>query len=121
VDTGALVELYVRAWNEDDDAARRALLDSTWADGGVYRDPMSTLEGRDAVLAHIVGFRERVPGGRIEVRSGVDEHGPHFRFAWAVLEGDGSVRLEGIDVGRRADDGRIAEIVGFFGPLPELD
>jgi hypothetical protein len=31
------------------------------------------------------------------------------------------VTLEGIDVAIVADDGRLASLAGFFGPLPELD
>jgi hypothetical protein len=117
VDTRSVIETYVRAWHEDDEAARRRLLEQSWAGGGVYADPRATVEGRDALVAHIAGFRQRLPGGRIELRSAVDEHGPFFRFARATLDASGNVLMEGVDFGELDGDGRIARIVGFFGPL----
>jgi len=33
-----------------------------------------------------------------------------------MLGADGAVAMEGVDFGELADDGRIAKIVGFFGP-----
>ena len=115
--TSEMVDAYGNAWNESDESARRALLEQAWADDGVYCDPTARAEGRDALLAHIAGFRETFPGARIEMRSGVDEHGDNFRFAWALVDGEGNVSIEGVDFGRTAPDGRIASITGFFGPL----
>ena len=117
MNTNAVVEAYVRAWHEDHEPMRRRLLDETWPDDGVYCDPNSTVVGRDALLAHISEFREH-PDIRIEVRSGIDEFGNNFRFGWATVDGFGAELRDGIDVGRLDDDGRIASIIGFFGPLP---
>lgn len=112
-----MVEAYGNAWNEPDEAQRRALLEKSWADDAVYCDPTAKVEGRDALLAHIAGFQQQFAGARIETRSGVDEHGDNFRFAWAMVGDDGGVMMEGVDFGRTAADGRIASITGFFGPL----
>lgn len=119
MDVRAVVEGYVAAWNEPDEAKRLELLEQTWSAVGVYADPDETLAGRKAVAEGIVAFRERRPGGRIEVRSGIDEFGGRFRFAWAVLDADGTAVNEGEDFGHLGDDGRIASVTGFFGPLPE--
>lgn len=112
-----MVEAYGNSWNEPDESARRSLLEKAWADDGVYCDPTARAEGRDALLAHIAGFQQQWPGARIETRSRVDEHGDNFRFAWAMVDGDGNVVMEGVDFGRTAPDGRLASITGFFGPL----
>ena len=48
ITTQQIVEAYGAAWNEPDQAKRRALLDQAWADGGVYTDPQSHVEGREA-------------------------------------------------------------------------
>jgi hypothetical protein len=117
VSTNETVDAYVRAWNEPDEATRRKLLESSWADDGVYCDPTALVEGREALIAHIAAFPERFPGARIETRSRLDEHGRHFRFAWEMVDGSGHAMLVGQDFGRLADDGRIAFITGFFGPL----
>jgi SnoaL-like domain len=118
MNTKAVVETFVRAWNENDEGARHKLLEQSWADDGIYSDPRAIVEGRNALLAHIAEFRERVPGGRIGIRSDVDEHGRNFRFGWATLDSGDAVLMEGVDFGQLAEDGRIASITGFFGPLP---
>jgi hypothetical protein len=34
-----------------------------------------------------------------------------------MIAPDGSTGMEGIDIGRLAEDGRLQNITGFFGPL----
>ena len=63
-------------------------------------------KGETALLADIAAFHER--GTRVELTSGVDAHGRHFRFAWATRDAAGAVVKEGLDVGQLADDGRIS-------------
>lgn len=118
VDTAAVVEAYVRAWHERDGAARRHLLEQSWAEDGVYTDPTTTIEGRVALVEAIANFHERRPDVHIEVRSRIDGFDRHFRFVWATVDGSGAVLREGIDVGRLDADRRIASIIGFFGVVP---
>jgi len=117
MDAAAVVKTYVQAWHERDTAARRRLLERSWADDGVYTDPNTTIEGRDALVDAIADFHEQRPDVRIEVRSRIDGFGSHFRFVWATVDGAGTVR-DGIDVGRLDRDGRIESIIGFFGVVP---
>jgi hypothetical protein len=114
------VATYGDAWAADE-PERRRMLEAAWEDAGVYSDPLGRAEGREALVAHIAGFQQQFPGHRIVMTSGVDAHGSHFRFAWALADADGNVVMEGVDFGEVADDGRIARITGFFGPLPERD
>jgi hypothetical protein len=118
VDFDRLVATYVRAWHERDGAARRRLLEQTWAVDGVYEDPGGRIEGREAFDREIAGFQASRPGIRVEVRSAVDAFDRHFRFVWATVEADGTVRREGIDVGQLDDDGRIASLIAFVGVAP---
>lgn len=115
MDASAVVDVFVQAWNEADVTRRRRLVEQTWADDGVYADPDGTIEGRDALLADIAAFRER--GTRVELTSGVDAYDRHFRFTWATRDAAGALVKEGLDVGQLADDGRIASITAFYGPL----
>jgi hypothetical protein len=115
-----IVAAYGAAWNEYDDVARAALLDRAWADDGLYCDPTASVDGRAALVAHIGGFHQAMPGHTIDLTSGVDVHHERFRFAW-VMRKDGEVLLEGIDFGELALDGRIRRIIGFFGPFPPLN
>ncbi|MGY1639942.1 nuclear transport factor 2 family protein [Geodermatophilus sp. SYSU D00703] len=112
------VERYAAAWGETDAAARRTLLESCWAEDGVYCDPLNRVEGRDALSAMIGSFHDGNPGARIDVVSGVDQHDGYLRFAWRMSAPDGSVALEGIDFGELDGAGALRRIVGFFGPLP---
>ena len=115
-----VVSAYGAAWNEPDDAARRALLQNAWSDDGVYCDPTATAEGRERLVEHIGGFHQQMPGARIELASGVDEHDGWLRFAWTMLGPDGTPMMDGFDVAELAADGRLRRIVGFFGPFPPL-
>lgn len=116
--TQETVEAYGAAWNETDEAARKRLLDKSWADGGTYTDPQSHAEGRDALSAVIAGFQQQMAGARIVATSGVDTHHGCLRFSWKVEGANGATLMEGIDFGELAEDGRIVRIVGFFGPPP---
>jgi hypothetical protein len=115
---GTVVDDYMRAWQEPEPAARRALLEQCWAADGVYSDPMVQVTGRDGLADHIGGFQAAQPGARIELASGVDEHDGQLRFAWRMRAADGAVALEGTDFGELDGEGRLRRIVGFFGPLP---
>ena len=117
--TDEIVATYGAAWNETDEAKRTALLDQSWADDGAYQDPTATVDGRDALIAHIGGFQAMMPGHTIDQASGVDTHNGVFRFAWVMRNGD-TIALEGMDFGELAPDGRIQRIEGFFGPFPPL-
>lgn len=112
------VAAYGAAWNEADPAARRTILDAVWAADGVYCDPSTVVEGRDALSGHIGGFQEQMAGHAIVTTSGVEEHHGWFRFAWRLTAADGTPVVDGFDVGELDDDGRIRRIVGFFGPFP---
>ncbi|HEV8063861.1 MAG TPA: nuclear transport factor 2 family protein [Acidimicrobiales bacterium] len=121
MDAAAVVTAYGSSWNEHDEDTRRQLLESAWAEQGTYCDPTATVEGREALVAHIGGFQVAMPGHTIDIETSVDEHDGHLRFAWAMRGPDGSVVLEGMDYGRLGEDGRLQQIVGFFGPFPSLD
>jgi hypothetical protein len=62
-----------------------------------------------------------MPGNRIELASGVDEHDGLLRFAWQMLGPDGAAALDGMDFGELDGDGRLKQIVGFFGPFPAIE
>jgi hypothetical protein len=111
---------YVLAWATTDASERRALLERCWADNGVYCDPLSRIEGRQALSDHIAGFQQSQPGFRIPLASGVDAHHNYLRFRWVMLDPNRNVVLEGFDVGELASDGRLQRITGFFGPFPNV-
>src|SRR4029079_10011924 len=88
MDTNEIVSRSGAAWNEPDDAARAELLAASWADAGVYQDPTATVEGRDALVAHIAGFQQTFSGHVIELTSAVHTNGAALRWGWAMRNGD---------------------------------
>ena len=115
------VTAYAAAWAEPDEDSRRALLEKSWADDGVYMDPTARVEGREALVKHIGGFLAQMGEARLERSSGVEVHHDVLRFEWRIVAADGSVVAAGFDYGETAPDGRLKRIVGFFGPFPDLE
>lgn len=121
MDVAAVVRAYGAAWNEPTETVRRSLLETAWTDDGVYSDPSARAEGRDALVAHIGGFRQTMPGYRIELTSGADEHDGYLRFTWSMIGEAGEAMMDGVDFGELAQDGRLCRITGFFGAPPSID
>jgi hypothetical protein len=119
--TAEVIRAYGQAWLEPDAAARRALLETAWADDGVYQDPMGEARGREALVRHIGAFHSSAPGARIELTTGFSEHHGAVHFGWRMVAADGRVQVEGVDFGRLAPDGRLESVTGFFGDPPPLE
>ncbi len=115
------VNAYCAAWNEKNEAARSSLLEQSWGDKGVYEDPIGVAPaGREGLHGHIGNFHQGYPGAKIVKTSKVDEHHGKIHFTWQLVMADGSVAIDGRDFGELDAAGRIAHIVGFFGPPPPL-
>lgn len=119
----ASLENYFKAWGEADDAARRKLLEAGWAESGTYTDPSAHVEGREALVKHIGGFKKdaKANGMTIVRSSGIQFHHNSFRFQWEMRGPDGKPGMPGMDYGEFDDQGKITKIVGFFGPFPPME
>jgi hypothetical protein len=113
-----IVTQYMAAWNEADTAARNALLEQCWADGGVYVDPNVQLNGRDALSRHIAKVQAGRPGARLELMSGIDHHHNVLRFLWTLVRADGTCGDTSIDFGEIGPDEKLVKMIGFFGSAP---
>jgi SnoaL-like domain len=116
----ATLTRYRAAWHEPDAEVRRAHLLAIWASDGLFVDPQVRLVGPDAVLAHIAHVRSEFVGASFALASGIDLHHDVFRYQWHMLDAGGDVRLQGLDIGQLDATGRIARLIGFFGPFPAL-
>ena len=110
------IAAYGAAWLETDPERRRALLETAWAPGAVYCDPLDRLEGRQALSAHIGATQEQLAGGRIEVTSEPVRHHDSAFFRWTMVDASGSPALTGWDVVQLDEQGRISRLTGFFDP-----
>ena len=61
-----------------------------------------------------------VPGATYSRTSGVDAHHNLYRYTWAIHQGS-KLLLPGFDVVEADQSGRVARVLGFFGPLPEKE
>lgn len=113
----ALVDAYCSVWSQPDPELRRQQLLPVWASNATYTDPTVHTTGFDELIEHIGKVLARRPGSRVERTSKVDGHHECARFAWHVVQADGTSLPEGIDFLEINDDGKIQRIVGFFGPL----
>lgn len=112
-----LIDTYCAAWSDPDPARRRELLGTVWAAGGTYTDPTVYAAGLDDLLAHIDIVLAQRPGAKVVRASRVDAHHHLGRFAWHLVEADGTTLPPGLDLVEFTGDGRIQRVVGFFGPL----
>ena len=116
--TTELLESYFAMWREPDAAARRPLVEQAFAPDGRHVDPLADAHGYDELNDMVGNVHAHYPGFAIERTSGVDQHGDQLRFGWQVRLADGSVLVDGVDIGELAPDGRLARVAGFWGELP---
>jgi hypothetical protein len=113
-----LIDCYCSAWSDPSPARREALLAQVWGDGATYTDPTVHAASARELLAHIEKVLARRPGAEVVRTSAVDLHHGIARFAWHVVQADGTALPDGLDIAELSPDGkRIRRIVGFFGPL----
>ena len=105
---------YGAAWLETDEQRRLALLETAWATGAVYCDPLDRVTGREALAAHIAATQGQLAGGRVEVVTAPVRHHDSAFFRWSMTDADGGTVLTGWDVVQLDEDGRIARLTGFF-------
>lgn len=110
----ARIDAYIASLNEQDAAARKALVEQAWAPEATFTDPLLALKGHEELAGFAPLFAEHYPGHRIRRTGDVDAHHNLFRFTWDMVNAEGETVMRGIDVGLVADDGRISGIAGFF-------
>ena len=110
----AAVDAYIRAWNEPDDTARAALLESCWEPAAVFKDGMGVAEGRDALNAYIAAALRFVPGCRLELAAPPEQCHGVYRFSWIIRQPDGSPMARGSNFGQFSPGGRFLSATGFW-------
>lgn len=116
-DITTVIDTYLAAYGEPDADRRAPLIATAWAQDGRLVDPPLTGDGHEGISAAADALQQQFAGHRFRRVSDVDLHHDRFRVAWELAAPDGTVVLTGLDVGRVAEDGRLAEITGFFGEL----
>ena len=118
MDASSLIDRYCEVWSEPGESRRAELLASVWGSHATYTDPSVHAANAEELLFHIAKVQARRPGARVVRTSKVDIHHAIARFAWHVVQADGTALPEGLDVAFISSDcTRIERIIGFFGPL----
>jgi hypothetical protein len=94
------IDTYFKAWNETDDAARRALLERSMTADVELIDPTGRFRGLGGVGDRIGGFQESARGALVVKSSGVDQHNGLARYSWDIVDPEGNTVMVGIDVAR---------------------
>ncbi|MBO9458068.1 hypothetical protein [Labrenzia sp. R5_0] len=112
------IDIYCAAWSERDPSYRQDLLGRSVVKDVRYTDPETDVTGIAALVDHISGVLAKRVGAKILRTSSVDSHHGSARFAWQMVNADGTVLPEGLDVVWIDDQsGKLSAVFGFFGPL----
>ena len=118
MDVSSLIDRYCEAWSEPAESRRVELLASVWGPDATYTDPSVHAANAEELLSHIAKVQARRPGARVVRTSKVDIHHGIARFAWHVVQANGTALPDGLDIAFISSEAtRIERIIGFFGPL----
>lgn len=121
-DFTALARRYVDAFNEQDPAARKAVVAELFTTDCGYTDPLAEVTGHDGVDGFLAAAQDKLPGFEFRLLGDVDAHHNLARFRWQaappeVLAAGGEPPVVGFDV-VVVRDGRICRVHGFLDAVP---
>lgn len=116
-DITQIAETYIATWNETDPVGRAVLLETGWAEGATYVDPLASARGRDQISALIAGVQDRFPGFRFALDGRVDGFDYHLRFSWSLGPADEPDMIKGSDFAI-VEGGRLKAVTGFLDKVP---
>ncbi len=115
-----LIDGYFAAWNERHASRRRGLIETVYAERARYVDPLGDATGWEAIDANVAAVQAQFPDHRFRIRSGIDAHSGGARFDWELVDGSDGQVAAGVDYVQLAGDGRLQQVTGFFGAVPEM-
>ncbi|WP_377508638.1 molecular chaperone GroEL [Octadecabacter sp. R77987] len=113
------ITTFFRAWSETDPTARRALIDDSFAPGGIYSDPRSgaRLDDHGAISDYVGMFSANAPGWTASVEKSDDVNGYHRAIiAFGGKGPDGTEMVQhGSYFATLDDGGKLTLLAGFAG------
>lgn len=106
------------AWNEQDPALVRGHLEKALAPTIRFVDPSIDVTGIDGFEKNVHEVHARIPGAEYIRTSGVDTQHRFYRYHWEIHL-NGELLIPGFDVAETDEAGKIINMIGFFGPVPE--
>lgn len=116
--TTTLIDSYLSAYGEPDRDLRSRLVRDVWSPQGQLIDPPMSAQGHEEIIAQSDALLSLYPDHRFRRCSPVDEHHGFAKYDWELLNPQGVGVLKGTDVAKVDAQGKLALVVGFFGPPP---
>ncbi len=113
-----IVDGYFTMWNEPNADERQTVIQRVWSEDAVSVDPVVQVEGHAAIGDMVSKFHQDYPGHSFALSGEIVEHHDRLRFHWRMMDPKGDVQLSGLDCVRLSQDGRIADLAGFFDATP---
>lgn len=111
-DLGAIAERFIEAWNVENEAVRRRLLEETCSQHVQVSSPYGEYSGIDRQFGEISQFRKQFPRGRCRIRV-ISEHHDSLLQAFTTDFGGDRPPLTGVDCVQFDDTGHVVRIVSF--------
>ncbi|MGA9278409.1 nuclear transport factor 2 family protein [Ilumatobacter sp.] len=121
MDPTSTIDRYLDAYGETDADRRLQLISESFTPDATLADPPLDAAGHDGLSAMFAAVQSQFPGHTFMRTSAVDEHHGAARYEWSLAGPDGTVAVIGNDFVRFGSDGKLASVVGFFGPIPTID
>lgn len=116
--TPTIVSRYLRFWNCEPGDEQRKIAAEIFTDDVRFRAPIGSYDGPAALVELRTQIGEHLGEVSFRARTEPEFHHDRARLQWEVLRGGESFST-GIEVLAFADDGRIADVTGFFDRAPE--
>jgi pyruvate/2-oxoglutarate dehydrogenase complex dihydrolipoamide dehydrogenase (E3) component len=107
---------YQAAWSGVSDNDRQRMLDDSVAPHCVYTDPTSVSCGHRELTAKMQATQRNFPGATFRNDKFAHHHDQAISN-WTMLDRDGNAIFAGTSYARFGDDGRLAQMTGFFEPV----
>jgi hypothetical protein len=104
---------YQSAWSAVSDDKRQQMLDDSVAPDCVYTDPVSISRGHRELTAKMQATQRNFPGATFRNDTFAQHHGQAIS-SWTMLDRNGTAIFIGTSYARYGDDGRLAQMTGFF-------
>jgi hypothetical protein len=115
IDHQAIVDDYFAAWNTTDPAVRQATIAALYTPDAHVSDPLVDVTGHEQLSELFVRFHETYAGCSFRQKGTIDAHHDLMRWGWEMIDADGNVMLDGLDVGLVGANGKLGYVAGFFG------
>jgi SnoaL-like domain len=119
-DVEAMIKSYVATWNEPDPAARRRVIEETWAPDGVYRNATTEFAGYQDLEKAVTAAHEAFSANGFSFRvAGIDRNHDAVRYRWEMVPAaGGDPDSIGTHVAMVGTDGRFVSDHQFIDQAP---